>query len=63
MNAAAFILAVHLAHRESLSALPDAPVVPDREERPRAAVRHARAGTARVLRRAADRVDAPLPCA
>ncbi len=63
MNAASLILAAHLANTESRSALPDAPVVPERERRTRESVHSARLVTARVLRRAADRVEpASQPC-
>lgn len=61
MNAAALILAVQIAHKESRSAQPTAPVVPETITPERRAVATARHATARVLRRAADRVDPVRP--
>jgi hypothetical protein len=52
MSPEGYVIGVRAAQHEMHSALPNAPVVPHRERRPR--VRHA---TARVLRRIADRVE------
>lgn len=57
MNAAAIILAAQMTRNESRSALPDAPVVPEREPRRSEKVRTVRFVTARALRRAAERVE------
>lgn len=55
MNDAAIFVAAQLAHRESHSALPNAPVVPDRPKGRN--TRTVRRATARALRRAADRLQ------
>lgn len=57
MNAEALVLAVRLARIEQRSALPDAPVIAPRERETRAV----RQVTARVLRRAADRLEPAVP--
>jgi hypothetical protein len=56
MNPSAFILALDLSQNESRSALPDAPVVPDRPAR-RTSVRTLRTVAAQALRRTADRLE------
>jgi hypothetical protein len=64
MNAAAFITAVELTYAESHSAQPNAPVVPERESRLGLPVHSARHTAARILRRAANRVEpAKYTCA
>ena len=45
-------LGIHLTRRRALSAMPDAPVVPDTRANPRL-----RRATARALRRMADRME------
>jgi hypothetical protein len=52
MNPQATILAVKLTRQHAHSAMPDAPVLPEAEPKPR--LRHR---TARALRRFADRMD------
>jgi hypothetical protein len=61
MNPVGFIMAVDLTRREVSSALPNAPVVDDRKSA-RQPVHNMRLVTARILRRAADRVE-PAVCA
>ncbi len=62
MNPAGYILAVQLTKREATSALPNAPVVPDRRPA-RPPVQQIRIATARALRRTADRVEPKTKCA
>jgi hypothetical protein len=52
MDPQATILAVQLTRQRAHSAMPDAPVLPEAEPKPRLRTR-----TARALRRAADRLD------
>jgi hypothetical protein len=61
MNPTGFILALELSQSESRSALPNAPVVPERQTR-RTSVRALRMVTAQALRRTADRLE-PVPVA
>jgi hypothetical protein len=58
MNPAAFV-AIQIVQREARSALPDAPVVAPFETRPNRRTNAARVATAGLLRRAADRLEAP----
>lgn len=57
MSVEGLMLAVQFTQRESMSALPDAPVVVERERRQLKSVRLARRATARALRLAAERVE------
>jgi len=52
MSPEGFVIGLQVARREMHSALPDAPIVPEREGRPRV-----RRATARALRRMADRME------
>jgi hypothetical protein len=59
MNPTGLILAIDLVQNESRSALPNAPVVPDRQHK-RPSARKLRTATAQALRRTADRLE-PVP--
>ena len=52
MNPQATILAVQLTRQHARSAMPDAPMLPESQPKPRLRTR-----TARALRRVADRMD------